>query len=132
MCWTACQGVSLMGQKPSQGQRGIWKKKKNQDDPDVKVVDTSYTSDDLAKMVIAIWKDPTGLGAKLTGSNLSSAKRSDNAKDELENNRGILLDHPIVITEDEYEAGWQQENENEVVFVLPNAKRAKVTSGTSE
>ena len=37
--------------------------------------------------------------------------------------RGIRLTNPIVITEAEYDAGWEADDDNQVVFVLPSATR---------
>jgi hypothetical protein len=35
----------------------------------------------------------------------------------------IYLASPIVITEDEYDAGWEADNDDQIVFVLPNRTR---------
>jgi hypothetical protein len=35
----------------------------------------------------------------------------------------ISLASPIVITEDEYDAGWEADDDNQIVFVLPNRAR---------
>src|SRR4051812_11627814 len=114
--------------KQNRGQPGIWKKKKNPDDPDLKVIDASYESPALADMVVDLWTKQS-LRDLLVDPNLSIAKRSSNAKKELENNRGILLANPIVITEDEYNDGWQQDGDDEVVLVMPNASLAQTTAG---
>jgi hypothetical protein len=117
--------------KANPGQQGIWKSKKNPDDPDVKVVDTSYTSEDLARMVAHAWKN-TAFRDSLVGSTVPVNTRAANAKTDLENNRGILLDKVIVITEDEYDAGWQQDDEDEVVLVLPNRDRVKTSASETD
>lgn len=46
------------------------------------------------------------------------------AKNELES-RGIILSHPVVLTEEEYDAGWVIRHPDEVVFVLPKKSRTR-------
>src|SRR5262245_11759381 len=93
-------------------QRGIWK----HDDPSMKVVDFSYESDILAQLVVDAWATPNLKRTLLDHSN------QNNVRQELAN-RGIFLSHPVVLTEEEYEIGWQQDHEDEVVLVLPNDTR---------
>lgn len=106
-----------MGHRPQRGERGIWKHKSNPNDPDLKVADFSYQNPALAQMIIDAWNDPNGLGGRLIDH-----AHPDNAKQELAN-RGIYLNHPVVLTEDEYNNGWQMEHDDEVAFVLPDASR---------
>ncbi len=97
--------------------QGIWKRKTNPNDPDLKVVDTSYQNDLLAEMIVKAWTVP-GYADELTNHN-----NPNFAKMELAN-RGINLTHPVVLTEKEFDDGWQMESDDEVAFVLPNASRA--------
>ena len=114
--------------KPTSTQHGIWKYKANQDDPDVKVADFSYQSDKLAEIITKAWIDQNNYLQKLTD-------RSSNkfAQDELEL-AGIKLKNPVVLTEDEYNGGWQMDKDDEVVFVLPSVTRVnkKNTDSTAD
>jgi hypothetical protein len=102
-----------------------------------KVADFSYQSDLLAQLVADIW---TGAQANLitpSGPNTTRAEyqqRSTLAKAALAA-RGIYMEKPIVITEDEYDDGFVLENAGlsatvGVVFVVPRPTRATTLSGT--
>ena len=54
-----------MAPRTTRPERGIWKRKANINDPDVKVLDFSYESDVMAQLVVDAWADPTGLKATL-------------------------------------------------------------------
>jgi hypothetical protein len=93
---------------------------------DDKVADFSYENDSLAELIVQWW-DGT-LGKLTTGT---YAARSAAAKAELAA-RGLYLDHPIVVKEDEYDAGFSLADaglppEKGLVFVLPRIER--VTAG---
>lgn len=103
--------------------RGIWKRKANPNDPDVKVADVSYQNDEIAALIVKAWQDqPTGFTSSLL--NGTPNQRMNNARTALQNLlHPIYLASPIVITEDEYDAGWEAEDDNQIVFVLPNRTR---------
>ena len=86
-----------------------------------KVADFSYQNDTLAQLIVDMW---TGAHADLLKAPAVTdyGPRSTNAKAALAA-RGIYLKQPIVITEDEYDAGWDSDSPNQVVFVLPNRGR---------
>jgi hypothetical protein len=109
-----------MAPKPTKAERGIWKNKRAMSDPDVKVADFSYQNPKLAQLIVDAWNDPGpgGLAARLTDHNHQNIVKG------LLDARDVSLIHPVVLTEDEYNAGWQMDNDDEVVFVLPNSTRA--------
>jgi len=104
------------------GRKGIWKLKNSISDPDEKVLDFSYTSDILAQLVVDAWAS-NGLWNKLTNHANQAAVRDELAS------RGVFLHHPVVLTEDEYNDGWQQEDDDEVVLVLPKPSRKIAATG---
>lgn len=108
-------------QKP---ERGIWKKKGNINDPDVKVLDFSYTSDVLAQLVVDAWGS-SSLKARLLNHGNQTAVQAELAS------RGVFLNHPVVLTETEYNTGWQQNDDDEVVLVLPDEGRKIAATGTN-
>ena len=93
------------------------------------MADFSYQNDVLAQWIVDIWTGPASnpLITPSTGS-ISLTQylaRSAAAKAGLAA-RGIYLEKPIVITEDEYDAGFSLEDAGldatiGVVFVLPRA-----------
>jgi hypothetical protein len=96
-----------------------------------KVADYSYQNDVLAQWIVDIWSGPANnpLITPSTGT-ISMAQylmRSNAAKADLAN-RGIYLEKPIVITEDEYNAGFNLADAGldpnvGVVFVVPRPTR---------
>jgi hypothetical protein len=101
----------------------------NKDD---KVADFSYQSDALAQLIAEMWLGQHGnLLAAPNPDNYG--QRSTNAKGVLAA-RGIYLEHPIVITETEYEDGFSLADAglsptNGVVFVLPRNTRPTTAGG---
>ena len=78
-----------------------------------RVVDFSYTSDALAEMIVEAWTKPEYRSRLL---NKANAK-------ELLAQRGFYLENPVVITEDQFNRHYKQEDDNEIVFVLPDPGR---------
>ncbi|MDE5452334.1 hypothetical protein GWE18_05500 [Bradyrhizobium sp. CSA112] len=121
-----------VGSKKKQ-KRGIYADEagKAKEDLEDKVADFSYQNDVLAQWIVDIWTGPaanplitpsTGSISLLQYRNRSTAAKADLAA------RGIYLEKPIVITEDEYDAGFSLEDAGldatiGVVFVLPRPTR---------
>jgi hypothetical protein len=94
-----------------------------------KVADFSYQNDSLADLIVECWTIGSTLTNLTTGSGTA---RSSAAKAALAA-RGIYLDHPIVVTEDEYENGFSLATaglpaDQGVVFVVPRQARATITT----
>ena len=108
----------------AKGQRGLWKHKQHHNDPDVKLADFSYQNEQIAKEVIVkAWTNP-GFRDGLVGAATGIDTRINNARQALlALNPPIDLTSPIVLTEAEYDAGWEMDDDDQVVFVLPNPTR---------
>jgi hypothetical protein len=116
--------------------RGIWKHKAGSsasNPADVKVADFSYQNDELAALIVKAWT-PGSFHDSLVDPSLSWVQRTANAQTALQGLpiHPISLAYPIVITEDEYDAGWESDNDDQVVFVLPNATRVSGTTNLLE
>ena len=122
--------------KAKDQKRGIYREDTN--DKTDKIADYSYTSDVLAQLIVDMWlgKHDNLLKAPAVGDYTA---RSTNAKAALAE-RGIILEKPIVITEQEYVAGFRLADagltdgsgENiGVVFVLPRSDRAMASMPSS-
>lgn len=115
--------------------RGIFKHKPGSNagnKADVKVADFSYQNDELAALIAKAWTN-AGFRDGLVGDatpNLPIAQRIANAQSALQGLpiHPISLASPIVITEDEYNDGWELDDDDTVVFVLPNASRQSGTN----
>lgn len=81
-----------------------------------RVVDFTYTSEPLAQMIVDAWVNKE-FKEKLL--------KKENAKALLEK-RGFYLDNPVVISEEQYYKHYKQDNDNEIVFVLPDERRVTV------
>jgi hypothetical protein len=115
-----------MAHRPHPGRqpdRGIWKHKGGIHDPDVKLADFSYQNDEIAALIVQAWTDQPFCDG-LVGAATPMAQRKANAIAAFQNlNQPIDLTSPIVITEAEYDGGWDSDDDDQVVFVLPNASR---------
>jgi hypothetical protein len=90
-----------------------------------KVADFSYQNDSLADLIVECWTTQATLTDLTSGAGTA---RKDAAKIALAK-RGIYLEFPIVVTEDEYEAGFHLAGaslpaDKGVVFVIPRQARA--------
>jgi len=92
----------------------IFKRKANANDPDVQVADFAYIPNDaLAQIVVDAWCIPDFKAQLLNPANAKEVFAS----------RGFYWNDtfkkPVVISEADYHAGYWQQDDNEVVFVLP-------------
>ena len=113
--------MAARNQKP---ERGIFKRKGSNNDPDVKVLDFSYTSEVLAQLVVDAW------GNNALKTKLLNHANQNSVQQELAS-RGVFLKHPVVLSEDEYNSGWQQDHDDEVVLVLPDEGRKTAAAGNN-
>jgi len=95
----------------------IFQRKINPNDPnepDVQVADFAYIPNDaLAQIVVDAWVNPDFKELLL---NRDNAKAVFATRGFYWNN---TTKHPVVISEADYNAGYWQHDDNEVVFVLP-------------
>jgi hypothetical protein len=115
--------------------RGIWKKGAGgPNNPDVKVADFSYQNDDIAKeIIVKAWGDAVFRGTLLgdqTQGHVQNQQEIDaritaavTALSALPN-KPVTLKSTIVLTEAEFNEGWDMDDPDQVVFVLPNRSRA--------
>jgi hypothetical protein len=96
-------------------------------DTEQRIAEFSYQNDALADLIVKAWGDQ-GFNNQLTQG--STSARSTAAKQALDD-RGIHMKEPVVITENEYYAGYTMSSNDGVVFVLPNGTRADSTGGHS-
>lgn len=101
--------------------KGIYRPKKQatDTDDDLKVADFSYQNDALAQLIVHAWTDG-GFQSSLLQRETDGS--SPNAKAALAD-CGIYLSNPIVITEADYDNGFDMHVDDQVVFVLPNYQR---------
>ncbi len=107
-----------MGKRRERKQGGIFKKRRNVGDPDVKVLDFSYTGDALPNVIVAAWAAAPN-GAFYVDLMSKDANRVKSCLAT----HGVFLSNPVVLTEDDYEDGWELDNDDQVVLVLPNKTR---------
>jgi hypothetical protein len=85
----------------------------------VKVVDFTYQSEDLAKMIVEAWTNESFLKGLTQGP---WDNRSSHAKEALAD-RGIFLSKALVITEKEYNEGHTCTDPEQIILVLPDNNR---------
>ena len=90
----------------------------------VKVVDFTYQSEELAGMIVQAWTDQNFFNGLTAGS---WTERINHAKQALAK-LGIFLSKAQVITEEEYKTGHNCNDPEEIIFVLPNKERVGAVS----
>jgi hypothetical protein len=115
-----------MPKRAAKKEPGFFRKAPTSGDPDVRVADFSYQNDALADLIVRAWTDVAFQNGLLTGTPPQRINRAEAALKQ----RGIYLTNPIVLSEQEFNEGWDADNDDEVVFVLPNISRATTTAGT--
>ena len=128
---------TVKAQPTNKKNRGIYADPKGSSTWDDKVADFSYTSDALAQLIVDMWLDHHKDLLKAP-TVTDYAQRSTNAKAVLAA-RGILVDKPIVITEQEYVDGFKLaealgtgSEKIGVVFVVPEKTRATIGSTSGD
>jgi hypothetical protein len=92
------------------------------------VPDFTYSSDCLAQMIVDAWIDQD-YQARLFDRNPDGTVTDDAAKlaTDSANSCGFNLERAVVISEDEYYAGYTVDQDDpEIVFVLPNPNRVRL------
>ena len=127
-----------MAAAPKPKKRGVWQNAKGGNDDNLvdRVADFSYQSDALAQLIVEMWLGLHGNLITPSGPRVTTPQyqaRMTAAKAVLAA-RGIYLELPIVITEDEFEDGFSLADAglsptNGVVFVLPRNTRPTTFGG---
>ena len=123
--------IAAHAASPKPKKRGVWLNPRGGDDDNLvdKVADFSYQNDVLAQLIVDTWKDLyPDLLAGVGTPQQQYQQRSNRAKAVLAA-RDIYLAKPIVITEEEFAAGFSLADAglsvtNGVVFVVPRYTRA--------
>lgn len=84
----------------------------------------SYDPSKLAPVVVSLWNNPLRVLDRDAKGNPTPNAVKD-ATDTV-NNAGFDLVRAVVITEEEHDNDYTMQDENEVVFVLPNKSRATI------
>jgi hypothetical protein len=134
------EGLIMPPPPPKPKKRGVYTDSRthggtlSDDNLQDKVADFSYENDALAQLIVDMW---TGAHADLLKAPAPTdyGPRSANAKAAFAA-RGIYFKQPIVITEDEFEAGFSLADAGltvaeGVVFVLPRDGRATGATTTA-
>ena len=120
---------------PNKPDTGVWKKGKQPNvDADIKVADFSYQNDDIAKeIIVKAWSDPVFLATLLGDQTPNHVQQPAEITARITAavtalsalpNKPVTLKSAIVLTEAEYNEGWDVDDQDQVVFVLPRRERA--------
>jgi hypothetical protein len=103
-------------------------------DPYLQVPDFTYSSDSLAQWIVDIWVDKEYRDLLLQRDPITGevTQPAADAAQKALHERGIYLERVVVISADEYYAGYISPVSNEVAFVLPYPDYAKHRHGRSE
>ena len=89
---------------------------------DVTQPSISYTNDGLADVIVSVWSNP-GKILDRTGNKVPTAQAAAQATALINQHTGMNLKRAVIITENEHDTHYVMQDDDEVVFVLPNASR---------
>jgi hypothetical protein len=107
----------------------------------IDAVSHHHPNEHLVSAIIRAWTDPSFRKALLTYPNLKKAgwrkrpkpnyQKSSNALAEM----GVHIDRPVVLTQAQYEWGYEKARDHDVVYVLPDPpskRHAKYSVSTAK
>jgi hypothetical protein len=81
----------------------------------------SYPDADLPRVIVEVWTNPGNIMQRQNG--LPTAAAVAEATALINSETGMDLTRAVIITEAEHDNDYTMQNDNEVVFVLPNRSR---------
>lgn len=82
----------------------------------------SYPDTDLPRVIVAVWADPAIIMQRQGGLPTDAAVQAATAL--INGETGMNLSRAVIITEAEHDNDYIMQDDDEVVFVLPNRTRA--------
>ncbi|WP_454626815.1 hypothetical protein [Bradyrhizobium cenepequi] len=83
----------------------------------------SYPDTDLPKVIVAVWNNPGNILKRKSGTVVPTQAAVDEATTLINNETGMKLKRAVIITEEEHDNDYTMQDDDEVVFVLPNPSR---------
>ena len=90
----------------------------------------SYPDTDLPRVIVEVWNNPGNILQRQNGTNIPTQAAVDEATALINSETGMSLTRAVIITEEEHDNDYTMQDDNEVVFVLPN--RARAGAGASQ
>ena len=99
--------------------------KSGQDIRDITQPSISYSNEDLANVIVKVWTTKTIEDDVLerTGKGVPTANAVTKATTLINTETGMKLKRAVIITEEEHDNDYTMQDDDEVVFVLPNESR---------
>jgi hypothetical protein len=83
----------------------------------------SYPDTDLPQVIVAVWVQPGNILQRKSGTSIPTQQAVDEATDLINRETGMALKRAVIITEEEHDNHYTMQDDDEVVFVLPNPSR---------
>jgi hypothetical protein len=97
--------------------------KAGQDIRDVTQPSFSYTDPDIPNVIVKVWANPGNMLDRKPGTNVPTQQAVDDATALINSETGMKLKRAVIITEEEHDNDYTMQDDDEVVFVLPNESR---------
>jgi hypothetical protein len=91
----------------------------------------SYTDDDLPTVITTVWATP-GHILDRDGKGVPTTQAAQEASDLINNETGMKLKRAVIITEEEHDNDYTMQDDDEVVFVLPNRTRVVANANNNQ
>jgi hypothetical protein len=106
--------------------------KAGQDIRDVTQPSFSYTDPDIPNVIVKVWANPGNMLDRKPGTNVPTQPAVDDATALINSETGMKLKRAVIITEEEHDNDYTMQDDDEVVFVLPNKSRVVNTATANQ
>jgi hypothetical protein len=83
----------------------------------------SYPDTDLPRVIVEVWNNRRHILDRDPGSNIPTQQAVAEATDLINRETGMALRRAVIITEEEHDKHYVMQDDDEIVFVLPNPTR---------
>ena len=91
----------------------------------------SYPDTDLPKVIVQVWTSPGNILKRENGGVPTQAAVTE-ATDLINSETGMKLKRAVIITEEEHDSDYIMQDDDEVVFVLPNPSRIAANASQNQ
>ncbi len=100
------------------------------EDRDITQPTLSYPDTDLPRVIVEVWNNRGHILDRDPDSNIPTKQAVDEATELINRETGMALRRAVIITEEEHDNHYTMQDDDEIVFVLPNLSR--IIKGSSQ
>jgi hypothetical protein len=106
--------------------------KAGQDIRDITQPSISYSDPDLPNVIVKVWANPGNILKREQDTKVPTQQAVKEATDLINAETGMKLKRAVIITEEEHDNDYTMQDDDEVVFVLPNKSRVDSSANSNQ